>query len=413
MKTMYWLVLSWLVALIPGTYSQTLEPEGMITALGISGLKRTKRQVAERPLKQFLGQDAEHLDVDAVYAVLMDTGILEPLKVEIQDARDGNGKILMVEVREKWSIFPLPVVFVGSGGTSFGGFFIDTNAFGLNDKFFIGGMYGNDGWMTGTAYMHTPVREGFPGWTLSGAFAQTERRHTDQRNQDLRRFNLDSLSSSARLTYSLTDHLKSSLGVSYEQLMLRETDAPLAAPESGERVIGIAAEVSLRKSRWDGFLLSEESLSGGYTFMAGLEGPSFQVLRFRGIYEKSLLPGFRVNLHTGILYEPGVTLLSESSPAAAQVAILPSSFSARHYGGAALGLEKYLLKTSVGVLSGVISYQGVYSQGSILGDQFDHGIAGALSFYLSKLAIPALGLGIAYNISADYLQGSFSLGMSF
>jgi hypothetical protein len=413
MKIVRWLMLSWLIVLIPGTYSQTLEPGGVITALEISGLKRTKRQVAEQPLKQFLGQDADHLDVDAVHAALMDTGILEPLKVEIQDARDGDGKILMVEVREKWSIFPLPVVFVGSGGTNFGGFFIDTNAFGLNDKFFIGGMYGNNGWMTGTAYIHTPVRERFPGWSLSAAFAQTERHHTDQHNQDLRRFNLDSLSGSVGLTYPFTDHLKGSLRVSYEQLMLRETEAPLAAPESGERIIGIAAEVSWRKSRWDGFLLSEESLSGGYTFMAGLEGPSFQVLRFRGIYEKSLLPGFRINLHTGMLYQPGVTLLSESSPAAVQVMILPSSFSARHYGGASLGMEKYLVKTSLGVLSAVVSYQAVYSQGSILGNQFDHGIAGTFSFYLSKLAIPALGLGIAYNIPADYLQGSFNLGMSF
>ncbi|MDR0628822.1 MAG: hypothetical protein LBG24_04150 [Treponema sp.] len=46
--------------------------------------------MAERPLKQFLGQVAEHLDVDAVYAVLMDIGILEPLKVEIQDAQEGK-----------------------------------------------------------------------------------------------------------------------------------------------------------------------------------------------------------------------------------------------------------------------------------------------------------------------------------
>ncbi|MDR1986200.1 MAG: hypothetical protein LBP88_04410 [Treponema sp.] len=412
MKIMRWLALSWLVVLIPETYSQTLEPGGVITGLEISGLKRTKPQVAERPLKQFIGQDADRLDRDAVHAALMDTGILEPLKVEIQDAQDGNGKILMVEVREKWSIFPLPVIFVGSGSTRFGGFFIDTNAFGLSDNFFIGGMYGSDSWMTGLGYSHTPVPEGFPGWRLFAMFAQAELHHTDQRNQDLRRFNLDNLSTSAGLTYPFTDHLKGSLGISYEQRMLRETGNPLAAPESGERVIGISAEVSLRKSRWDGFLLSEESLYGGYTFKAGLEGPSFQVLHFQGIYKKSLVPGFRVNLHTGALYEPGVTLLSESSPAAVQVAILPSSFSARHYGGASLGLEKYLVKISAGVLSGVVSYQAVYSQGSILGDQFDHGIAGALSFYLSKLAIPALEIGIAYNVPADYLQGSFSLGMS-
>ncbi|MDR2397968.1 MAG: hypothetical protein LBD74_04310 [Spirochaetaceae bacterium] len=406
MKNLRWLALSWLVVLIPGIYSQTEEPGGRITALDISGLKRTKLHVAERPLRQFLGIDAADIDIDAVYAVLMDTGILEPLNVDIRDTGDGRGKILMVEVREKWSVFPLPVVFVGSGGTSFGGFFVDTNAFGLNDKFFIGGMYGSAGWMTLGVYVHTPVREGFPGWTMSGSFARSEQRHTDQRDEDLRRFDLDRISGSAGLTYTFTEVFKGAVDLSYTQALLQETDG-------GERHIGIAAELALRKARWDGFLLSEESLSGSYKVMAGLDSPFFQVLRFRGVYEKSLLPGFRVRLHTGALYAPGVTVLSESSPSVAQVAILPQSFSARHYAGASLGLEKYLFKMAWGVLSGGVSYQGVYSYGSILGNQFDHGLAGTLSFYLSKLAIPALGIGIAYNVYADYLQGSFSLGVSF
>ncbi|MDR2633160.1 MAG: hypothetical protein LBC51_06010 [Treponema sp.] len=413
MNTLRCLILSWLVVLVFGAYGQTPEEGGLITAIRISGLKRTKASVAERPLQQFLGQEADHLDKDAVHGAVMDTGILEPLSVEIQEAPDGKGKLLMVEVREKWSLFPLPMVFVGSGRTSFGAFFIDTNAFGLNDKCFIGALYSNSGWMSAAAYIHTPVREGFPGWNLSAAFAQAERSHTDQHNQDLRRFNLDSLRGSAGLSYLLTGQLQASLGLSYEQVLLRETQAPLEAPQSGARVMGIGAELAFRRSRWDGFLLSQESLSGGYTYMAGLQGPSFQVLRLRGIYEKSLFPGFRVNLHTGILYEPGVSLLFESSPGAAQVDILPNAFVARHYGGASVGVEKYLVKTPLGVLSGLLSYQGVYSQGSLLGDQFDHGLAGALSFYLSKLAIPALVLGIAYNIPREYLQGSFSLGMSF
>ncbi|MDR3166878.1 MAG: hypothetical protein LBT93_02955, partial [Treponema sp.] len=93
--------------------------------------------------------------------------------------------------------------------------------------------------------------------------------------------------------------------------------------------------------------------------------------------------------------------------------ILPRFFSARQYGGVSLGLEKYLFKISAGTLSILASYQGGYSQGEILGYQFDHGLAGALSGYLSKLALPALGLGAAYNLSARFFQASFSMGMSF
>jgi hypothetical protein len=53
----------------------------------------------------------------------------------------------------------------------------------------------------------------------------------------------------------------------------------------------------------------------------------------------------------------------------------------------------------------------VYSRGSILGNQFDYGVSGAVSFYLSKLAIPAVGAGLSYNISGDFFQFFFSMGV--
>jgi hypothetical protein len=135
-------------------------------------------------------------------------------------------------------------------------------------------------------------------------------------------------------------------------------------------------------------------------------------LSFRGIFEKSIVPGFRTSIRSGLLWEPLVPVLFESPPSAAEVAILPRSFSARHYAGLSLGLEKYLFTMSFGTCSVLTAWQMVYSHGSILKDQFDYGISGAVFFYMSKLAIPALGVGAAYNIPAEYFQFSFSLGMS-
>jgi hypothetical protein len=139
----------------------------------------------------------------------------------------------------------------------------------------------------------------------------------------------------------------------------------------------------------------------------------FHSIQFQGIWEKSLVPGFRLNMRTGIVFEPDVPILFESSPFAAQVAILPRDFSARNYAGISAGLEKYLFQFSAGTISISAAYQLVYSQGSILGNSLDHGVTGILSFYLSRLAIPAVGAGFAYNVKEHFLQGSFSMGMSF
>jgi hypothetical protein len=393
--------------------AQTSGETGAVTAISLAGLKRTRPFAAERPLKRFLGRDGASLNLDEVRAVVLDTGILEPLSVALEDNPDGPGRVLRIEVREKWSIFPLPLVFASAGEISAGGFFIDTNAFGINDKVLLGGMYLSGGWMVSGAYIHSPIREHFPGWSAIGSFSRLERHDTDQKKRDLRIFNLDSLNASLALNYPFADILNASIRFSYNAKQLRANDAPLNAPESGSRSVEIGPELGLRKSSYDGYFLSQESVSLGYTFTAEIDSPPFHKIQWRGIYEKSLIPGFRLVFRTGGVYAPRSPVLYETGPSAAGLSILPGSFSARHYGGASLGLEKYLFKISAGTLSVLASYQGGYSRGDLLGDQFDHGAAGTVSFYLSKLAIPAIGIGAAYNVSAGYFQASFSMGMSF
>jgi hypothetical protein len=59
------------------------------------------------------------------------------------------------------------------------------------------------------------------------------------------------------------------------------------------------------------------------------------------------------------------------------------------------------------------SWQAVVSSGSLSGETFDHGPAGGVCFYLSRIAIPALGFTVAYNMITSLPQFSFSLGMGF
>ena len=79
-----------------GLFSQ--EPDGVnentITAISVSGLKRTKPYVIEKPLQIYIGRDAESIDKNEIIAILKSTGIVEPLSVEIEDNADGEGNVL-------------------------------------------------------------------------------------------------------------------------------------------------------------------------------------------------------------------------------------------------------------------------------------------------------------------------------
>jgi hypothetical protein len=95
------------------------------------------------------------------------------------------------------------------------------------------------------------------------------------------------------------------------------------------------------------------------------------------------------------------------------VSILPRDFSARHYAGFSAGLEKHIYKAAWGTLSVQGSWQGVFSDGPVSGFEFNHGPALGVLFYLSRVAIPAIGGGAAYNMKSGLFQAAFSVGMAF
>ena len=386
-----------------------------ITGLVIHGLKRTKLSTAERSLKNFIGIEADKLDQNEVWAAVMNTGILEPLSIEIQNS-EIEGKVLVVTVKEKWSIFPVPVVMFGSEGFSAGAVLFDANAFGLNDKLFLGGLYLHGGWAVTAGYFHASPGGRIPGLNGMFAFSREGRKDVDQNNNVLRSFEQDSISVMAGLSFNLPGNsnlLSASTSFSYNEKILRDSENAVNGPETGVRSFNTGLSFSINRNSWDGYFLSEEGASLHYSFSITTDGGFFQSIGLRAVWEKSLIPGFRLVTRTGLVLNPKASIFFESSPSGAQVDILPNSFSALHYAGVSAGFEKYLFKFPIGILSITASYQLVYSNGSILGDSLDHGIAGKFSFYLSQLAIPAIGLGAAYNVKENYFQGIFSMGMSF
>jgi outer membrane protein assembly factor BamA len=383
----------------------------LITSVQVSGIERTQPHVAEYPLKKFIGQEASTLDHDAVKAAVMDTGILEPLTVEVLPDPGGNDYILKVTVEEKWPIIPIPMFEASSDGMSAGLIVLDSNAFGLGDQLALGGAYGS-GWTALGKYTHTPSQDGVPGWNIAGMYSREERRDADQEDEDLRRFKLDTLIASLGLSYSLTDSLDASIDAAFHDRVIRGGGDPLNVPGDDARAITLTPALSLETSSWDGYLLSRKNAKLEYVRTAGIDSPSFHTTTLEVIFEQPIVPGFRVNFEGGLHYSPGATELFETDPSAAKVNILPDGFSARSYAGASIGLEKYLYKFSWGTLSLVGAYQAVWSEGPILEDEFDQGAAGFLRLYLSKLALPAVSLGVVRNFSSDYTRVVFNLGIS-
>ncbi|MDR1428887.1 MAG: hypothetical protein LBI85_01235 [Spirochaetaceae bacterium] len=385
----------------------------VIERVVVDGLKRTKPHVARRFLQKFIGRDASSLDFDEVRAAVMDSGILNPLDVAVIDDSGTGETVLYVLVAEKWSIFPIPFVMASSGSVAAGGAFMDANAFGLNDKMMLAGMYSNRGWMAAAMYMNTPDRAEIPGWNLAGFYGSSEREDKDRNEHVFRRFTFSSVSARAGVNYAPAGPFSLAFGVSFNRYYLSGSEQALNPPASGAWTIGFGPSLAIRDSSWDGYFLSARSLSVSYTYNYGVDTPSYHSSRLSFNIEKSIIPGFRMLLRSALLYEDGAGILFENSPASVQINILPRDFSARNYAGFSGGLEKYLARFSAGTLSILAAWEGVISEGPVLGRCWDQGVFASVRFYLSKIAIPALGMGYSYNISGKQGSFMFSLGMGF
>jgi hypothetical protein len=212
----------------------------------------------------------------------------------------------------------------------------------------------------------------------------------------------------------LSEHIVPSLSLSYQYVTLRDAENPISAPEKGVQGITLSPSVIIRNTgTWDGYFLNKKQITSKYDFSFIINGGNVHSVSINTAFNHSIIPGFRIAAKGGAVFAaPSASPFFELSPSST-VNILPTGYSTRNFVGLSIGLEKYLFKFSQGMVSLSAAYQTIYSHGDLSAHQFDHGPVAMLLMYFSKLALPAVGLGGAYNVSRNAWQYAFNAGMSF
>jgi hypothetical protein len=246
-------------------------------------------------------------------------------------------------------------------------------------------------------------------------FLSQDKENKDQTNEQiLRRFNSVSINPSVGLSYKLTELITPGISVSYRNIILRDTESPINAPKEGIQAFGISPGIGIAHSTWDGYFLNGNNLSLKYNYTIVAGGDDVHSASLNAAASHSLVPGFRVTAKSGIIFATSsASPFFESSGMSAAVNILPQTYSAVDFAGISLGLEKYLFQFRFGTVSVSAAYQAVYSYGELLHRQFDHGPAAMVQMYFSRVAIPGMGLGAAYNADKNVWQYAFNIGMAF
>jgi hypothetical protein len=384
-----------------GVFAQS----GVVQDIAVSGLKRTKPLVAERLLEKFRGLRPEDINENDVRAAIIESGVLDPERIEFLP-HDGDGNYtLHAVVVEKMSFLPIPLFLTGSSGWMLGLALADMNAFGQRDSIVLAGIYSADSWFAMVMYAHPGIVAEKPGFMLGGSYSRNEFKASNAYGDSLFSIERAEASASAGISYQFSRLWDSSLtlGYSYSEIeSLNRIDHSVTA----------RPQIGVHRNTWDGYLLNQNSASLGYEIQVFPDTVKHRLSALFN-YDKSIVSGFRFSAKGGTVWTPEADIFTETAPDAVNITIMTGNFRAMNMAGLYAGLEKSLFRVNAGTLAILAAYQVLASRSLSDGDSFDHGPFAGIQFYLRRIAIPAVGLGVSYNLVRETSQWSFSIGMRF
>jgi hypothetical protein len=121
-----------------------------IAAIRIEGLSRTRPAVVEQWIDCTAGQMLSTCDLSEARERIYRLGIFAEVDVAMID-RDAGVEVV-VTIDEKWTLYPVPVLWYSPGTEMAGVILVEANALGYNKGVAIGGVTSNRGWYTIAGY---------------------------------------------------------------------------------------------------------------------------------------------------------------------------------------------------------------------------------------------------------------------
>ncbi|MBP3772940.1 MAG: hypothetical protein J6I53_09680 [Treponema sp.] len=393
-----------------------------ITKINFDGLKKTRDSYIQSKVSKFIGLPLTDENMHDLETAVQLEGLFDDIHISTEQIGDTDAEI-NISVKEKITFIPLPFAMASSSGYMAGAVVMDTNAFGRKDNFMIGGFFSNSS-MTGMASFSKPAKpNGVPGFSVFVSGGKSHPELVDIEEETILKYKSLGFSASFSIFEKLGENFTISNGYSYRYLSTESVEEYPSFPEEKLHIGSVSLGLGYSRSDWNGVFMSTNSASisaeVGLTNSEDDEyrhplGASFAI----GEQHPVFTPRLRIYQKISGYYGKKNHISAYMSQSAASVNILPGSFVTERIIGGNAGLEIAVAKFSWAMLSIYGDYQLVYTKkNTLLEDddeyEFMHGPNGGVRFYLSKIAFPALSMGLAYNVTKNYWQFAAAMGMSF
>lgn len=390
----------------------------------VEGLRRTREQVVLDLVPVRPGELVTARSVVETEEEIIDSNLFAEVAVVPERPRDAPETLdLVVTVREKWTLIPLPF-FLTDGSSVSGGFFlIESNLLGRNKQLITALFGGGDGISGFFAYVDPSVLGTPWNWRLSSGLGRNDSDHVLPDGTQVRSYTQQTASFGTGLGYRFTREIRAGAGVRVELRDTEDFDPGLDPAEpAGGTFVEPDVTVQYDGTRPRGVLrLGPEVRSRGRMVFGGDENESTAPSHRDPGWEVSAQAGYSVPFISAregrarFLVSGGT---GEMSPDDKQGISARDGFRTLPYqrtvadqwaSGAAF-LEVPVLDRSWGAL--VLSH---YWEGGAFDDSahdpvFFGGPGGGFRVFLREVAIPAVGLDLAYNLVDPSFVFSFTIG---
>ena len=377
--------------------------------IAYSGLTRTREATVERIAQIQPGMSAEELDVEAVRDRLLRSGLFADVDVSL----DTESTVLTIAVEERWTLIPVPFFSVDSQSVRGGFALLESNLVGSGYAGLFAGFFGSDGYQVMSGFIASSVGVRGPGFAVFAALGQSAVETSDTANELVERFDLQRYSLAARVTLRPNERLSPVLGASLKREAASPGDAPIGTTPDSVTVIEPAAGLEWENLRYVSFFNRGTTARAVYRHGFSVDGGAVSVAAsLDAAWTIAIADRHRLQFDYRGLASDADGLQVER-PAGPGFRVLPSGrVTAARYSAAGVTAEVPVLVRRWGTVTLSGFYDGGVLAGGASGDTGYHGPGGSVALYLARIALPAVGVTVGYNVDSGFLAASALVGFS-
>ncbi|MGC9313326.1 MAG: POTRA domain-containing protein [Sediminispirochaetaceae bacterium] len=414
MKKIHPLILSVLMILLllsglgPLFAETSAEVYGLrIGEIEISGNTRTRDRTILRIGRVETGEILGPGTITRLEDNLIKSGLFARSSVGVEALPDRTVR-LAIEVEEKWTLLPIPVFFSDGDSIMGGVVVIESNLAGTAKQLISGVMGGTDGLSGFAVYVDPAVRQSSWKITVSGGAGTQEEEIDTPDGEFAYLIQGESLSASFGLGYAFDERLEIGGRVRIQDY-IADTIEGISLPADTY----LEQQFSLQ-GRWDTTRPYGALLRGIDVLLeSGILFQSAEVIhRGTAAWFVPTAAGQRLRLLLQGGYGEKPFYLEDPVSGRDGFRTLPfGKATADDYISVSAGYDVPVLERSWGALVLTGFYELGWYSASYVGSHLFQGPGGGFRVYLQKVAVPALGLDLAYNLESDALVFSVALGM--